>query len=204
MVVCEKEKVLLVESIVTQSKLSKEGNSPDTSKQYDEVMYRCRTVFERKAKDYGSAWQVLRATSLTDQLFIKAQRIRTIEEKGESKVEEGIESEFIGLVNYSTMALISLESDGKAKLDVDDVIARYDVHFRTAKQLMDAKNHDYGEAWRSMRVSSFTDMILMKIMRIKHIEGNDGKTEVSEGLDANYLDIVNYAVFALIKLSEDE
>lgn len=189
---------------MTQSKLSKEGNSLNTSEQYNAVMGQCRGVFEAKARDYGSAWQVLRATSLTDQLFIKAQRIRTLEEKGASKVGEGIEDEFIALVNYSIMALISLDSRGKEELDVDEAITQFDNHFLSTKKLMEDKNHDYGEAWRSMRVSSFTDMILMKIMRIKHIEGNDGKTEVSEGLGANYQDIVNYAVFALIKLSENE
>lgn len=186
-----------------QSKLTKEGTMPDTDSQYQSVMARCRSVFETKARDYGSAWQVLRATSLTDQLFIKAQRIRTLEEKRESRVGEGIEGEFIGLVNYSIMALISLELRGDVSINHEEALKRYDQFFTTAKKLMDAKNHDYGEAWRSMRVSSFTDLILMKIMRIKHIEGNDGKTIASEGLDANYLDIVNYAVFALIKLSEN-
>jgi hypothetical protein len=135
-------------------------------------------------------------------LFIKAQRIRTLEEKGESKVGEGIAAEFIGLVNYSLMALISLGLKGESVMDNAEVMHRYNQLFTQAKSLMDAKNHDYGEAWRSMRLSSFTDLILMKIMRIKHIEGNNGKTLASEGLEANYLDIVNYAVFALIKLSE--
>jgi hypothetical protein len=176
---------------------------PETDTQYQGVISRCRSVFAAKAKDYGTAWQVLRATSLTDQLFIKAQRIRTLEEKRESKVGEGIEGEFIGLVNYSIMALISLELKGQVSITAEEALSRYDQYFSKAKHLMDAKNHDYGEAWRSMRVSSFTDLILMKIMRVKHIEGNDGKTIASEGLDANYLDIVNYAVFALIKLSEN-
>lgn len=175
---------------------------PDTDEQYRAVMSRCRSVFESKARDYGTAWQVLRSTSLTDQLFIKAQRIRTLEEKKESKVGEGIEPEFVGLVNYSIMALMSLKLKGEAIISHDEALHQYDHFFETAWKLMDNKNHDYGEAWRSMRVSSFTDLILMKIMRVKNIESNDGKTTVSEGLEANYLDIINYAVFALIKLSE--
>jgi len=164
-------------------------------------MNRCKAVYLDKAKDYGNSWQVLRASSLTDQLFIKAQRIRTLEEKGESKVGEGIGQEFIGLVNYSIMALMSLQAKDT---EVGNHEEQYDHFFTAAHELMEAKNHDYGEAWRSMRVSSFTDLILMKIMRIKHIEEHDGKTIASEGVEANYLDIVNYAVFALIKLSETE
>jgi hypothetical protein len=190
-----------MEAIRMQSKL-RNDDMATTDAQYDAVRTSCRAVFAAKAGDYGTAWQILRATSLTDQLFIKAQRIRTLEEGGESRVGEGIEDEFIGLVNYSLMALISLESKGRATLSVEAALKEYDDHFQAAKALMERKNHDYGEAWRTMRVSSFTDLILMKLLRIKHIESNDGKTAVSEGLDANYLDIVNYAVFALIKLSE--
>lgn len=160
----------------------------------------------KKAKDYGTAWRILRTTSLTDQIFIKANRIRSIEEKGVNKVEDPIDLEYIGIINYCIMALIQLEmgADEELDLDIEKVEQLYDGKFEFAKNLMTEKNHDYGEAWRDMRVSSMTDLILMKIFRIKQIEENDGKTIISEGLDANYTDMMNYAVFALIKLEEQK
>jgi len=165
------------------------------------VIKTCRSVFEKKMKDYGTAWRILRTTSITDQIYIKARRIRSIEEKGVSKVNEGIKPEFIGIVNYAIMGLIQLELEpSEAELDKEETLNLYDKYFQTAKSLMQDKNHDYGEAWRKMRVSSYTDLILMKLKRTKQIEDNEGKTEVSEGIDANYLDMINYAVFALIKI----
>ena len=179
----------------------------DTSSEYDDVIALCRDIFEKKMKDYGAAWRILRPTSLTDQIFIKANRIRSIEEKAEQRISEGVKPEFIGIVNYSLMALIQLEkgsSDMNDTLSGDQIKELYMEYFRKAKALMEDKNHDYDEAWRSMRISSLTDIILMKLMRIKQIEDNEGKTIVSEGLDANYYDIINYAVFALIKILEKE
>lgn len=162
----------------------------------------CRDLFLKKTTDYGTAWRVLRTSSLTDQIFIKAQRIRTLEEKGVSKVGEGITEEFIGILNYSVMALIQMHIDASAPLELsaEETINKYDHEVAITKQLMMDKNHDYGEAWRDMRVSSFTDLILMKLLRIKQIEDNQGKTIVSEGIDSGYRDMINYAVFALIKL----
>jgi hypothetical protein len=173
-----------------------------TSKQFDEIITLCENIFLKKNQDYGSAWRVLRTSSLTDQLFIKANRIRTIQELEKSKVEEGIIPEFIGIVNYSIMALIQLELKGDDRMDLEneEIKAYYSKYAKMAKDLMMDKNHDYGEAWRDMRVSSLCDLILMKILRVKQIEDNNGKTLISEGLDANYLDMLNYAVFALIKL----
>lgn len=172
-----------------------------TNKQYDTVIATCRSVFEKKMKDYGTAWRILRTTSITDQIYIKARRIRSIEEKGISKVDEGIRPEFIGIVNYAIMGLIQLELEpSEAELNKEKTLELYDKYFQTAKSLMQDKNHDYGEAWRKMRISSYTDLILMKLKRTKQIEDNEGKTEVSEGIDANYLDMINYAVFALIKI----
>lgn len=172
-----------------------------TNKQYDTVIETCRSVFEKKMKDYGTAWRILRTTSITDQIYIKARRIRSIEEKGVSKVDEGIRPEFIGIVNYAIMGLIQLELEpSEAELNKEKTLELYDKYFQTAKSLMQDKNHDYGEAWRKMRISSYTDLILMKLKRTKQIEDNEGKTEVSEGIDANYLDMINYAVFALIKI----
>ena len=155
-------------------------------------------------KDYGSAWRILRTSSLTDQIFIKAKRIRSIEEKGMSKVDEGVFPEFVGIANYCIMALIQLElgNDEELEMDVDLCAQKYSEHFQATKDLMDNKNHDYDEAWREMRISSLTDLILMKLLRIKQIEDNQGKTIISEGLDANYMDIINYAVFAMIRLEE--
>ena len=177
-----------------------------TLKQYDEVIDECRTLFLSKMKDYGSAWRVLRPTSITDQIFIKAQRIRSIDDKGTQKIEEGIKSEYIGILNYSVMGMIQLELNGEKELNVpeQEALKLYNLNVKKAKSLMEDKNHDYGEAWRDMRISSLTDIILMKLWRIKQIEDNKGETFVSEGVDANYLDIINYSVFALIKIMESE
>lgn len=155
-------------------------------------------------KDYGSAWRILRTSSLTDQIFIKAKRIRSIQEKGSSKVDEGIFPEFVGIANYCVMALIQLDMGNSDELELehDLCLEKYVHYFTEAKNLMANKNHDYDEAWREMRISSLTDLILMKLLRIKQIEDNSGKTLISEGLDANYLDIINYAVFAMIRLEE--
>lgn len=174
----------------------------DTNKQFEQVIDLCRDVFLKKMKDYGTAWRVLRPSSLTDQIFIKAQRIRSIETKKEQKVEEGISPEFIGIINYSIMALIQLELGAEHEIEMDEkkVIEHYNKYAHEALELMKRKNHDYDEAWRSMRISSFTDLILMKLHRTKQIEDNKGITLISEGIDANYFDIINYAVFALIKL----
>ena len=179
----------------------------NTNKQFDIVIDKCKDIFLKKMKDYGTAWRILRTSSLTDQIFIKAQRIRTIEDKGFSKVNEGVESEYIGIINYCTMALIQLEKGvaNEEKVGYNEEIANlYLQNLQYAKNLMQDKNHDYGEAWRDMRISSLTDLILMKLLRVKQIEDNEGKTIISEGLDANYLDIINYAVFAMIRLSEKE
>jgi hypothetical protein len=176
----------------------------DTSKQYDAVIERCRTLFSNKMKDYGSAWRILRLPSLTDQIFIKAQRIRGLQQNKERKVDEGEVSEFIGIINYSIMALIQLEKGVVEQPDLssEEAIQLYDEKVALTKQLMMDKNHDYGEAWRDMRVSSLTDLILQKLLRVKQIEDNQGKTIVSEGIDANYQDMINYAIFALIHLKE--
>lgn len=175
-----------------------------TIAQYEKVIETCRDVFEKKTKDYGTAWRILRPSSLTDQLYIKASRIRSIQEKGLAKVDDPIDLEFVGIINYSLMALIQLEHTDITELDVplEKVLAWFDQYSDQTKELMIAKNHDYGEAWRDMRVSSITDLILMKLLRIKSIEENDGKTIISEGLDANYKDMVNYAIFAMILLNE--
>lgn len=176
-----------------------------TSQQYDQVIERCASLFEKKMKDYGSAWRILRLPSLTDQIYIKAQRIRSIENKGVQMVDEGITSEFIGILNYSIMALIQLEKGvvDQPDLNVEQAVKAYSHFSKESKDLMEAKNHDYGEAWREMRVSSLTDLILQKLLRVKQIEDNKGKTLVSEGIDANYFDMVNYAVFALIHLEKE-
>jgi hypothetical protein len=176
----------------------------NTSKQYDDVLFSCRELFLKKSKDYDTAWRILRVTSLTDQIFIKAKRIRTIQETGENKVGEDIHSEFIGIINYCIIALIQLDlkNDARMELPADEVIERYDFYVLQTKILMESKNHDYGEAWREMRVSSLTDLILMKLLRVKQIEDNKGETLVSEGVDANYSDMLNYAVFALILMNE--
>ena len=174
-----------------------------TIAEYDSIIKNCKDIFAKKMKDYGSAWRILRISSLTDQIFIKAQRIRSIEQKGFQKIDEGSKNEFIGIVNYSVIGLIQLDigvSELAEEMDYDRVINRFDEHVNIAKELMIAKNHDYGEAWRDMRVSSLTDLILQKLLRVKQIEDNKGSTLISEGVDANYLDMLNYAVFALIKI----
>lgn len=175
-----------------------------TAEQYKKVIANCRSIFEKKARDYGTAWRILRVSSLTDQIFIKAQRIRTLQEKGVSKVGESMEDEFVAIVNYCAMGLIQLDlgHDEQLDLPLDRTLALYDAKTNQAFELMQAKNHDYGEAWRDMRISSLTDLIMMKILRTKQIEDNQGKTLISEGIDANYLDMLNYAVFALIKSAE--
>ncbi len=175
-----------------------------TSRQYDQALSRCKDIFLKKMQDYGSAWRVLRPSSITDQIFIKAQRIRSIEEKREQKVDEGVESEFIGIINYAAIALMQIELPANSPMELEKPMAAdlYAKYLRQAKELMLDKNHDYGEAWRDMRVSSMTDLILMKLMRIKQIEDNSGTTLISEGVDANYYDIINYAIFALIKIKE--
>ena len=178
-----------------------------TVDQYNQVSDKCRDIFIKKTKDYGTAWRILRTSSLTDQIFIKANRIRTIQETGLNKVGEGIEDEFIGIINYSVMALIQLElhnEDDRLEIPADEVEALYTKHVDTTRDLMLAKNHDYGEAWRDMRVSSLVDLILMKILRVKQIEDNQGATLISEGIDANYMDMLNYAVFAMILMEEKE
>jgi Nucleotide modification associated domain 1 len=176
----------------------------NTSKQYDDVISLCRDLFIKKMKDYGSAWRILRLPSLTDQIFIKAQRTRSLQQNDVRKVDEDEVSEFIGIINYCIMALIQLDKGvvEQPDLTVDEAIKLYDEKTAITKQLMQDKNHDYGEAWRDMRVSSLTDLILQKLLRVKQIEDNSGKTIVSEGIDANYQDMVNYAVFALIHLKE--
>ena len=176
----------------------------DTSKQYDAVVEICRSLFANKMKDYGSAWRILRLPSLTDQIFIKAQRIRGLQENEVRKVDEDEIPEFIGIINYSIMALIQLEKGiaTQPDLSLEESVKLYEKHITETKSLMENKNHDYGEAWREMRVSSLTDLILQKLLRVKQIENNKGKTLVSEGLDANYQDMINYAIFALILLEE--
>jgi len=173
-----------------------------TSEQFDKVIGLCKDIFFKKLEDYGTAWRIMRPASVTDQIFIKAQRIRSIEEKGESKVGEGIVPEFIGIINYSIIGLIqlTLPEDTDIDMDKDTVKHLYTKWANDAKELMEKKNHDYGEAWRGMRVDSYTDLILMKIHRTKQIEDNKGKTLISEGIDANYFDMINYSIFALIKL----
>ena len=175
-----------------------------TEQQFDQVAAICRDIFTKKMKDYGSSWRILRPQSVTDQIYIKANRIRSIQEKKEMKIQEAIEGEFMAIVNYSTIALIQLELGVSDQPDLESTKALelFKKYTTAAKELMQRKNHDYGEAWRDMRISSITDMILQKILRIKQIEDNQGKTIVSEGLDANYFDMLNYAVFALILMKE--
>ena len=191
-----------------------------TSKQFDTAIADCKDIFLKKLKDYGSAWRVLRVSSITDQIFIKAQRIRNIDEKGVQKVEDGITGEFIGIINYAVIGLIQLELEQKdgitnpdqrttnpdQRMDIpqQEVETLYNKHIQNAKSLMLDKNHDYDEAWRKMRISSFTDLILMKLLRVKQIEDNSRQTIISEGIAANYYDMINYAVFALIKIEENK
>jgi hypothetical protein len=179
----------------------------DTKQQFEKVIHLCREIFLHKLSDYGCSWRIMRPLSITDQLFIKANRIRSLEIKGESRVGEGIEPEFIAIVNYGVIGLIQLalgRCPDKPDLTVDEAMALYDKYITQTKELMYAKNHDYDEAWRNMRISSYTDLILTKIYRTKQIENHDGQTLVSEGVDANYMDMINYALFGLIKLKFDE
>lgn len=179
-----------------------------TEEQFDEAIGRCRALFAKKLHDYGAAWRVLRPASLTDQIYIKAKRIRELQELGgddASAVGDGIGSEFIGIINYGVIGLIQLELGPTVSVDLDErrALELYDANIGRIRSLLMAKNHDYGEAWRDMRVSSYVDLILMKILRTKQIEDLGGRTLVSEGIDANYMDMVNYSVFALIKLGEE-
>lgn len=178
----------------------------DTLSQYSEQITKCRDIFQKKTADYGTAWRILRIPSLIDQIYIKAQRIRSIEEKKVMKVEEPVEMEFIGIINYCVIALIQMElgPDEDMVTDVQQLFSLYSRKIDQAQSLMNAKNHDYGEAWRNMYVSSFTDLILMKLLRMRRIIENNGETLISEGLEANLFDIINYAVFALIKLQEND
>lgn len=176
----------------------------NTSQQYDAIISICRDLFTKKTKDYGTAWRILRLPSLTDQIFIKAQRIRSLQENDVRKVDEDEVSEFIGIINYCIMALIQIEKGiaQQPDLSYDEAVKLYDEKIGLTKKLMEDKNHDYGEAWRDMRVSSLTDLILQKLLRVKQIEDNQGKTLVSEGIDANYQDMINYSVFAMIHLGK--
>jgi len=175
-----------------------------TSEQYNIIVSQCRALFEKKMSDYGSAWRILRLPSLTDQIFIKAQRIRMMQENEVRKVDEDEIPEFIGIINYSIMALIQLKKGvvEQPDLTTKQALKLYDKHVAETKNLMENKNHDYGEAWRDMRVSSLTDLIIQKLLRVKQIEDNQGKTLISEGIDANYQDMINYAIFALILMEE--
>ncbi|MBO4599541.1 MAG: DUF1599 domain-containing protein [Bacteroidales bacterium] len=174
---------------------------PNTRQEFETQMALCREIFEKKARDYGTSWRILRLPSLTDQIFIKANRIRSIQESGENRVGDGIVPELVAIVNYAVMALIQQElgSEGDIDLPLEKALELYDKHIHRATTLMLDKNHDYGEAWRLMRVSSMVDLILMKIFRIKQIEDNDGKTLISEGVEGGYMDIINYSLFCLIR-----
>ncbi len=178
----------------------------DTNKQFEQIITLCRDLYSKKLHDYGAAWRIMRPSSVTDQIFIKANRIRSIETKGSAMINEGPRSEFIGIVNYGIIGLIQLELGyaDKDDLSVEKALEYYDKYAHKALELMKAKNHDYDEAWRSMRISSYTDLILMKIYRTKQIEALAGHTIVSEGIDANYMDMINYAVFGLIKIDFGE
>jgi hypothetical protein len=177
-----------------------------TSGEYKQVMKVCKDLFAKKTKDYGTAWRILRLPSITDQIFIKAQRIRSIQEKGKQKVDDPVQDDFIGIINYCIMALIQSQLNGSNEIEIpyEKMEPMYDQAVNETFALLETKNHDYGEAWRDMRVSSITDIILMKLYRVKQIEDNSGKTIVSEGVKANYQDMINYAVFAMIKLNEGE
>ncbi len=172
--------------------------------EYKEVIKVCKDIFMKKTKDYGTAWRILRLSSITDQIFIKAQRIRSIQDKGRQMVDDDISGEFIGIINYCVLALIQMDltEDDPMEMDVEVLEPLYDGHVNTTMDLLMNKNHDYGEAWRDMRVSSMTDIILMKLLRVKQIEDNSGKTIISEGIDANYMDMINYAVFCMILMKE--
>jgi hypothetical protein len=180
--------------------------NPNTSQQYDAVINECKTLFAQKTHDYGTAWRVLRTISIVDQIYIKAQRIRTIQEKKMQLIGDSVRSEFIGIINYAVIGLIQLQLPENApeELNETQAVDLYITQIAAAKQLMQSKNHDYGEAWRSMSQQSFVDLILMKLQRIRQILSIEGKTLVSEGIDANYFDIINYGVFALVLLNEKE
>jgi hypothetical protein len=177
-----------------------------TAQEYQSVIQNCKSLFEKKTRDYGTAWRILRLPSITDQIFIKAQRIRSIQEKGVQKVDDPIRDEFVGIINYCLIALIQIQLENSSNMEMkfEELESLYDGAASETFQLLQNKNHDYGEAWREMRVTSITDIILMKLLRVKQIEDNKGKTLVSEGIKANYQDMINYAVFALIKLSEEK
>jgi hypothetical protein len=179
---------------------------PRTERQFDKAIGECRQVYASKLRDYGASWRLMRPTAVTDQILIKADRIRTLETKGECLVDEPIDDAFRAMVNYGIIGLIQLQLGYADKKDItpEEALKLYDTHMAATRKVMLAKNHDYNEAWRKMRVSSYTDLILMKLMRTKEIEDNQGHTEVSEGIDANYQDIINYAIFGLIKLANDE
>ena len=174
-----------------------------TENHFDFVIKNCLEIFSKKMKDYGSAWRILRLPSLTDQIYIKAQRIRSIQNNKTQKIEEGQASEFVGIINYSVMSLIQIDLGvvDEPDMNIDTAIINYKKHIEIVKSLMKDKNHDYGEAWRDMRISSLTDLIIQKLLRVKQIEDNNGETLISEGVDANYQDIINYSVFALILLN---
>ena len=176
-----------------------------TEQQYKEIISSCKEIFEKKTKDYGTAWRILRLPSLTDQIFIKAQRIRSIQEKGENKVGEDSQNEFVGIINYCIIAIIQIQLNESTEMEIpfSTLEPLYDKVADETHGLLTAKNHDYDEAWRDMRVSSMTDIILMKLLRVKQIEDNAGKTLISEGIDANYQDMINYSIFCLIKLKEE-
>ena len=178
----------------------------NTEQEFATAIKDCREIFEKKLKDYGAAWRILRPSSLTDQILIKASRIRSLETKGEAMVNEGIQPEFVGIVNYGVVGLIQLELGAADQVDIsaEEALSLYDKWIGETTRLMLDKNHDYDEAWRLMRVSSYTDIILSKLQRTKQIEDHNGKTIISEGIDANYMDMINYALFALIKLSYDK
>jgi hypothetical protein len=175
-----------------------------TTAEYKQVIHICKELFEKKTRDYGTAWRILRLSSITDQIYIKAQRIRSIQEKGVQKVNDPIRDEFIGIINYCIMALVQIELENSKVMEMtyEELDPKYDHAVNETIALLQNKNHDYGEAWRGMRVSSITDIILMKLLRVKQIEDNAGKTVVSEGVKANYQDMINYAVFAMIKLEQ--
>lgn len=181
----------------------KSSNHQNTAEEFQQAIARCRNIFEKKLQDYGTSWRVMRPKSLTDQIFIKARRIRTLEEKGDARVDEGIEPEFIGIVNYGAIALIQLRLGTGEPISAEDALREYDRELADSTSLMFDKNHDYDEAWREMRVSSFTDIILQKLYRTREIEDHGGRTIASEGIDANYRDMINYALFGLIKLDQE-
>lgn len=186
--------------------MNRDSSPSQTEIEYRQVIAHCKALFDKKNKDYGTSWRILRLPSLTDQIFIKAQRIRSIQDKGLQKIEDGIEGEFIGIINYCIIALIqkSLENSGQMEFSPTEIGQHYDQQIEITLELVRNKNHDYGEAWRDMRISSMTDLILMKIFRTKQIENNQGVTLVSEGVEANYQDMLNYAVFCLIQLKQGQ